>query len=129
MRTEAAIGKGYKLVVKDILLTIRALLVTAMWFVIVQCILTIGITAHLHGKDYLNVVKYLSKYLFQSDMHLVDDALSYLFDETVRIFFIHRRHGYCFRWSYICMAGSSKDMLKPSMYAAQRLFLKKSLPG
>ena len=86
MRTEAAIGKGYKLVVKDIVLTIRALLVTAMWFVIAQCILTIGVTAHLHGRDYRDLVKYLSMFLFQSDMHLVGNVLSYLFDEAVRIF-------------------------------------------
>src|SRR5208283_5304749 len=80
------IGKGYKLVVKDILFTVRALLVTAMWFVIVQYVLTIGITAHLHGSDYLNVEKYLLKYLYQSDMQLVGDVLSYLSYELVRIF-------------------------------------------
>ena len=86
MRAEGAIGKGYKLVIKDILLTIRALLVTAMWFVIAQCILTVGITAHLNGKHFLDVLKYLSMYKFQSDMHLVGDVLSYLLDETVKIF-------------------------------------------
>ncbi len=80
------IGKGFKLVIQDFALLGNALLMTALGFLAVQFLSTIGISVYLYSHDYLELLKYMLTHPIHGDKQWFDEHTSNLITETKQIY-------------------------------------------